>query len=84
MVRICVLGAVLFLTGCASLIVDDLRIRSAGFTGCASQDNEISNVNPGFGGGGTWNVTCKGKVYLCSQGSSGGHPASYSCAVAVN
>ena len=54
MVRICVLGAVLFLTGCASLIVDDLRIRSAGFTGCATNDNEISNVNPGFGGGGTW------------------------------
>jgi hypothetical protein len=54
MVRIGVLAAVLFMTGCASLIVDDLKIRSAGFTGCATNDNEISNVNPGFGGGGTW------------------------------
>ena len=84
MVRICVLGALLLMTGCDSLIVNELKIRSAGFTGCATDDNEISNVNARAAGSGTWNATCKGKVYLCSQGSSGGHAASYSCAVAVN
>ena len=89
MVRISVLTAVLFVTGCASLansplIINQLKIRSAGYTGCATDENEISNVNPRPDGSGTWNATCKGKVYLCSQGSSGGHAASYSCAAAVN
>ncbi len=84
MMRISILAAVLFTTGCASLIIDELKIRSAGFTGCATNDNEITNVNARASGSGTWNATCKGKVYLCSQGSSGGHAASYSCAVAVN
>jgi hypothetical protein len=89
MVRISVLAAVLFMSGCVSmanspLVINQLKIRSAGYTGCATDENEISNVNPRLDGSGTWNATCKGKVYLCSQGSSGGHAASYSCATAVN
>ena len=89
MVRISVLTAVLFVTGCASLansplIINQLKIRSAGYTGCATEENEITNVEARPDGSGSWNATCKGKVYLCSQGSSGGHAASYSCAVAVN
>jgi hypothetical protein len=92
MVRISVLAAVLFMTGCVSmasmanspLVINQLKIRSAGYTGCATDENEISNVNPRPDGSGTWNATCKDEVYLCSQGSSVGHAATYSCAVAVN
>ena len=92
MVRISVWTAVLFMTGCVStgslvnspLVINQLKIRSAGYTGCATEANEISNVSPRPDGSGTWNATCKGKLYLCSQGSSEGHSGSYSCAVAVN
>src|ERR1700722_13396797 len=92
MVRISVLVAVLFMTGCVSIgslanspvVINQLKIRSAGYTGCATEENEISNVNPRPDGSGTWNATCKGKVYLCSQGSSEGHASTYSCAAAVN
>jgi hypothetical protein len=92
MVRISVLAAVLFMTGCVSMgslanspvVINQLKIRSAGYTGCTTEANEISNVNPRPDGSGTWNATCKGKIYLCSQGSSEGHASSYSCAAAVN
>jgi hypothetical protein len=87
MMRICVLAIVLFMTGCAELanspmVIDQLKIRSAGFTGCAVDANVITNVVGNMDGSGTWNATCKEKVYLCSQGSSGA--PTYSCAVAVN
>jgi uncharacterized lipoprotein YajG len=92
MERFSVLAAVMLLTGCVSMgslanspvVIDQLKIRSAGYTGCATEKNEISNVNPRPDGSGTWNATCKGKVYLCSQGSSEGHAGSYSCAAAVD
>jgi len=87
MVRISVLAAVLFMTGCTALanspmVINQLKIRSAGFTGCAVDANVITNVAGNMDGSGTWNATCKDKVYLCSQGSSGA--PTYSCAVAVN
>lgn len=87
MMRIHVFAAVLFMTGCASLanspmVVDQLKLRSAGFTGCAVDANLITNVTGNMDGSGTWNATCKNKVYLCSQGSS--DAPTYSCAVAVN
>ena len=80
------------LCGCVSMaslanspvVVNQLKIRSAGFTGCPTEENDISNVDPRPDGSGTWNATCKGKVYLCSQGSSEGHASTYSCAAAVN
>ena len=92
MARISVLAAVLYMAGCVSVgslanspaVTSQLKIRSAGYTGCTTEENEISNVNPRPDGSGTWNATCKGKVYLCSQGSSEGHASSYSCAAAVN
>ena len=92
MMRISVLAAVLFMTGCVSMdsvansprVINQLKIRSAGYTGCITEENEISNVSAHADGSGTWNSTCRGKVYLCSQGSSEGHAASYSCAAAVN
>jgi len=80
------------LFGCVSMaslanspvVVNQLKIRSAGFTGCPTEENDISNVNPRPDGSGTWNATCKDKVYLCSQGSSEGHASTYSCAASVN
>jgi hypothetical protein len=87
MVRICVLAIVSFMSGCTALanspmVVNQLKVRSAGFTGCAVDANVITNVTGIADGSGTWNATCKDKVYLCSQGSSGA--PTYSCAVAVN
>lgn len=85
--RIHIFAAVLFMSGCTALsnspmVIDQLKIRSAGFTGCAVDANAITNVVGNMDGSGTWNATCKDKVYLCSQGSSGA--PTYSCAVAVN
>ena len=87
MLRPCILLAVLFTSGCTALsnspmVVNQLKVRSAGFTGCAVESNVITNVKSNFDGSGTWNATCKDKVYLCSQGSSAA--PTYSCAVAVN
>jgi hypothetical protein len=92
MVRISVLAAVLFMTDCVSMgslanspvVINQLQIRSAGYSGCTTEENEISNASPRPDGSGTWNTTCKGKVYFCSQGSSEGHASSYGCAAAVN
>jgi hypothetical protein len=91
MLRIRVMTIALFMTGCvvapsanSPVVINQLKIRSAGYTGCATEANEISNVNPRADGSGTWNAACNGKMYLCSQGSSEGHAASYSCAAAVN
>jgi hypothetical protein len=82
MLRPSILAAVMFVSGCTALanspmILSELKVRSAGFTGCSVETNVITNVT-----GNTWNATCKDKVYLCSQGSSGA--PTYSCAVAVN
>jgi hypothetical protein len=87
MLRLSVLFAVILTSGCTALanspiVVSQLKLRSAGFTGCAVDANVITNVNGNADGSGTWNATCKDKVYLCSQGLSGA--PQYSCAVAVN
>jgi hypothetical protein len=87
MLRFSLLLAVVSTSGCTALanspmVINQLKTRSAGFTGCAPDANVITNVNGNADGSGTWNATCQGKVYLCSQGSSGA--PTYSCAVAVN
>ena len=89
MLRSIVLLSIVLTTGCAALtlsnselVANQLQIRSAGFTGCAVDKNQITGVTTNLDGSGTWNATCKDKVYLCSQGSLGA--ATYSCAVAVN
>jgi hypothetical protein len=87
MLRICLFATLLIMAGCAALansplVINQLKIRSAGFTGCAVDANVITNVSGNADGSGTWNATCNDKVYLCSQGSSGA--PTYSCAVAVN
>jgi hypothetical protein len=82
--RILFFAALLFMSGCTALanspmVINQLKIRSAGFTGCAVDANVITNVNGNADGSGAWNATCQGKVYLCSQGSS--NAPTYSCAV---
>lgn len=76
---------VLVIGGCASIanspiVVKKLKLVSAGHTGCLPDENEISNVDASPDGSGTWNATCKGKVYLCSAVASLGDSESYSCA----
>jgi hypothetical protein len=68
------------LGGCAS--PDELRLLSAGRTGCQPQDNKLSNVSTQALGT-TWNATCKGKVYLCTRVVSSDAAASTSCAPAA-
>ena len=78
------------MTGCVSitnskLVGRQLQLVSAGHTGCLPDENQISNVNfSSPTGGGTWNATCKGKVYLCSEFSNPGDSESYSCAPVAN
>jgi hypothetical protein len=88
MSRIGVLAVLLSVSGCTALansplVTRQLKIVSAGHTGCLPDDNELTNINASGDGSGTWNATCKGKVYLCSGVSSAGSE-SYSCALAVN
>ena len=72
------------ISGCVSVnspvVQEHLKTVSAGHTGCAPEDNVISNVNAKRDGSGTWNATCKGKIYLCSAVATVGHSESYSCA----
>jgi hypothetical protein len=73
--------------GCLSVnspvVQEHLKTVSAGHTGCAPEDNVLSNVVAHPDGSGTWNATCKGKVYLCSASGGVGKSESYSCAPAV-
>jgi hypothetical protein len=57
-----------------------LQLASAGHTGCLPADNAISNSNVSMSGTGTWNATCKDRIYLCSAVSSGNQAYEYSCA----
>ena len=50
--------ALLDTVGCASAVLNNLKIVSAGHTGCLPDENEISNVNVNLIGVGTWYATC--------------------------
>jgi hypothetical protein len=92
--RSAVLAAILgLLAGCASMsanpppspttssfTINPLKLGSAGHTGCLPDDNAISNVALNPNGSGTWNATCKGKVYLCSAVALRGDSQSIGCA----
>jgi hypothetical protein len=59
MIRIHVFAAVLFMSGCTALanspmVIYQLKVRSAGFTGCAVDANVITNVTGNTDGSGTW------------------------------
>src|ERR1700676_3362226 len=83
-----VIAILVAIAGCAgrgALATDptakrDLQLASAGHTGCLPSENEISDVNVLHEGTGTWNATCKGRIYLCSAVSSGNQVLEYSCA----
>src|SRR5215469_18188199 len=64
----------------SSLTINPLKLGSAGHTGCLPDDNAISNVALNPDGSGTWNATCKGKVYLCSAVALRGDSQSIGCA----
>ena len=61
-------------------IQTELQLASAGHTGCLPGENEISKSNVSMSGTGTWNATCRGRMYLCSAVSSGNQTFAYSCA----
>ena len=63
-----------------SFDVKRLKLGSAGHTGCLPDDNAISNAALNPDGSGTWNATCKGKIYLCSAVALRGDSMSISCA----
>ncbi len=73
-------------SGCVSLsadspvVQDKLKTVSAGYTGCEPADNVLSNVAPNRDGSGTWNATCKGKIYLCSAVATVNQGESFHCA----
>lgn len=83
-----ILGILVSIDGCVSgnapvnlpAITTSLQLYSAGHTGCLPGDNEISNSSVTFSGVGTWNATCKGRVFLCAAVSSGNQAFEYSCA----
>jgi len=72
-------------SGCVPLSVnspivqDKLKLVSAGYTGCMPDDNVLSNVAANVDGSGTWNATCKDKMYLCSA-ISAANSESFHCA----
>jgi hypothetical protein len=53
-------------------------------TGWLPDENEISNVNASPDGSGTWNTTCKAKVYVCSAVASVVNSESYCCTPVAN
>jgi hypothetical protein len=90
MSRISVLMVLLSVAGCTAIanspiVTRQLKIVSAGHTGCLPEENELTNIIANADGSGTWNATCKGKVYLCSGVSSPASSSeSYSCAPVAN
>lgn len=74
---IIILGTLLGATACVS--TDNLKLISAGHTGCTPDKITISNVQ---GHGALWNATCNGKTYLCSGVATGKSSADFSCAPA--
>jgi hypothetical protein len=76
-----VLAVVFGVTGCVAVVADSPRVARQ----IKIDDNDISNVNLSGDGNGTWNATCKGKVFLCSAaGAPGSVAESYSCAPVAN
>jgi hypothetical protein len=62
------------------MVTHALQMVSAGHTGCLPEENQISNVKMNLDGSGTWNATCKARVYLCSAFQGVSNSESYSCA----
>jgi hypothetical protein len=65
------------------VIQSKLKLLSAGHTGCLPEANVITNMVFSSNGDGQWNVTCKGKTYLCTTIGTAGLAQPYSCAPVV-
>ena len=63
----------------ACVPTSQLKLISAGHTGCTPENLTISNVRCL---GSMWNATCNGKTYLCSGVATGKSSADFSCALA--
>jgi hypothetical protein len=73
-------GFALATAACQTFMENQLKIISAGHTGCTPEQLSVSNFHANtFGGGEVWNATCKGNVYLCS-GVADKSSGDYSCA----
>jgi len=69
MIRLGILGtAMISLGGCVAMVTASLQSESAGYTGCAPNENQITNVKTILGNPINYNATCKGKTYFCSDG----------------
>jgi len=86
-----VVGSVICLSGCTTAqmtqivtnspaFIDQLKVISAGHTGCMPDDNAISVVWSRIDGSSLWTASCKGKTYLCSSVSTPG-ATTFSCAL---
>jgi hypothetical protein len=73
-------GCITPLSAESPIVMKDLKLVSAGHTGCLPDENEISNVTTNIVSRGTWNATCKGKTYLCTAVPTFGDNVSFSCA----
>lgn len=69
------------LSGCVTL-EQWAQTASAGHTGCLPEANRITHYRSAPGGT-TWNATCDGKVYLCSD-IPGKNTDEIACAPAVD
>jgi hypothetical protein len=77
--------AIILASGCVPISANDpgsrnhYQILTAGHTGCQPNENLLTNLSIQPDGDGTWNATCKTKVYLCSV--TGQKSEIVSCAV---
>jgi hypothetical protein len=71
------------LTANSPIVQEKLKTVSAGYTGCVPEDNALSNVVAKSDGSGTWNATCKGKIYLCSAVATVNKSESFHCTPAA-
>jgi len=74
------LTALMALTGCATS-PQHLALISAGHTGCAVSDNQVSEVQTHLAGV-TWVSTCQGQRWRCSAVAASDQGLSGSCAPA--
>jgi hypothetical protein len=65
------------MTGCVAIanspmVARQLKIVSAGHTGCLPDENELSNINASADGSGTWNVAILNRIAAPLWPSKGG------------
>jgi hypothetical protein len=64
------------------MVLDKLKLISAGYTGCVPDENTLTNATASLDGSGQWNATCKGQTWLCTSVGQVDGGAQYHCAPA--